>query len=93
MGATLVMASEKLAYTLTDRATWLALSDPRGLAELASGDPKLRNNYGVMVVSAAKHPGVKAELALQLADWLTGAAGREAIAAFQIGGKQVFFLE
>ena len=93
MGATLVMASEKLAYTLTDRASWLALKDPRGLAEVASGDPKLRNNYGVMVVSAAKHPGVKAELAQQLADWLTGAAGREAIAAFQVAGKQVFFLE
>ncbi len=93
MGATLVMASEKLAYTVTDRATWLALKNPRGLVELVNGDPKLRNNYSVMVVSAAKHPGVKAELALQLADWLTGTAGREAIAAFQIVGKQVFFLE
>ena len=93
MGATLVMASEKLAYTLTDRATWLALRDPRGLAELVSGDPKLRNNYGVMVVSEAKHPGVKAELAQQLVDWLTGAAGREVIAAFRVAGKQVFFLE
>ena len=93
MGATLVMASEKLAYTLTDRATWLALRDPRGLAELVSGDPKLRNNYGVMVVSAAKHPGVKAELAQQLVNWLTGAAGREAIAAFRVAGEQMFFLE
>ena len=93
MGATLVMAGEKRAYTLTDRATWLALKDPRGLAELVSGDPKLRNDYGVMVVNPAKHPGVKAELAQQLADWLTGAAGREAIAAFRVAGKQVFFLE
>ena len=69
------------------------VADPRGLAELVSGDPKLRNDYGVLVVSAAKHPGVKAELAQKFADWLTGAAGREAIAAFRVAGKQVFFLE
>jgi tungstate transport system substrate-binding protein len=93
MAATLSLAAEKDAYTLTDRATWLATKDPGGLAELVSGDPSLRNNYGVMVVSAAKHPGVKADLGEKLAGWITGAPGRAAIESFRIDGKQVFFLE
>jgi tungstate transport system substrate-binding protein len=93
MAATLSMAAEKSAYTLTDRATWLALKNRAGLVELVSGDVRLRNEYGVMVVSAAKHPGVKAELGEKLAAWLTGDAGRAAIDAFRVGGEQVFFLE
>ena len=93
MSATLGLASEKQAYTLTDRATWLALKDPRGLAELVSGDERLLNRYGVLVVSPAKHPGVKSDLAERLATWLTSAPGRSAIADFKIASKQVFFLD
>jgi tungstate transport system substrate-binding protein len=92
MAGALALAAEKGGYALTDRATWLATMDPRGLAELVSGDERLRNNYGVLVVSAKKHPGVKEKLALELALWLTGDAGRAAIESFRIGGKQVFFL-
>jgi len=93
MGATLRIAAEKQAYTLTDRATWLALADAGGLVPLVEGDARLRINYGVMVVSAAKHPGVKAALAEQLASWLTSEAGRSAIAQFRVAGRQVFFIE
>jgi tungstate transport system substrate-binding protein len=53
----------------------------------------LLNRYGVMVVSAAKHPGVKEALAEKLASWLTSEGGRAAITGFRIGGQQVFFLE
>lgn len=93
MSATLAMAAEKGAYALTDRATWLATKDPAGLAELVSGDARLRNDYGVLVVDPAKHPGVKSADAEKLANWLTSAPGRAAIAAFRVGGKQVFFLD
>ncbi len=93
MSATLRMAAEKSAYTLTDRATWLATKDPGVLALLVSGDARLRNNYGVLVVSEAKHPGVKATLAEKFAVWLTGTPGRTAIAEFRSGGQAVFFLE
>ena len=92
MGATLNMAAELPAYTLTDRATWLAFRNPRELALLVEGDPGLRNPYGVLVVNPALHPHVKVELATRFADWLTGSAGRAAIEAFRIDGKQVFFL-
>jgi tungstate transport system substrate-binding protein len=92
MAATLSMTAEKNAYTLTDRATWLAMPEKRELAELVSGDAKLRNNYGVIVVSSAQHPGVKEELGERFAAWLTGPRGRAAIAAFRIDGEHVFFL-
>jgi tungstate transport system substrate-binding protein len=93
MAATLGLAAEKNAYALTDRATWLATASPGSLVELVSGDARLRNAYGVLVVSAAKHPGVKSALGERLAVWLTSAPGREAIAAFRIAGRQVFFVE
>jgi tungstate transport system substrate-binding protein len=93
MATTLGMAGEMQAYTLTDRSTWLSLPDRRGLEEWVSGDARLLNRYGVMVVSAAKHPGVKEALAEKLASWLTSEGGRAAITGFRIGGQQVFFLE
>ena len=92
MASTLALAGEKGAYTLTDRATWLALRETRGLAELVSGDARLRNNYGVLVLSAQRHPGVKSKPAREFAAWLTGAEGRAAIAAFRVSGRPVFFL-
>lgn len=91
MGATLNVAAELPAYTLADRATWLAFKTPRQLVILVEGDPVLRNPYGVLVVNPALHPHVKVALATQLADWLTGPKGHAAIEAFTIDGKPVFF--
>ena len=92
MGATLNVAGELPAYTLADRASWLAFRNPRELALLVEGDPSLRNPYGVLVVNPALHPHVKVELATRFADWLTGPAGRAAIESFTIDGKPLFFL-
>jgi tungstate transport system substrate-binding protein len=44
-----------------------------------------------MVVDKARHPHVKADLAQQFADWVTSAAGQQAIAAYKIDGEQLFF--
>ena len=92
MGATLNVANELPAYTLADRATWLAFQKRDALAVLVQGDPALRNPYGVLVVAPARHPHVKVELATRFADWLTGPAGRAAVEGFRIGGETPFFL-
>ena len=47
------------AYVLTDRGTWLSFKNRGDLAILVEGDKRLFNQYGVMVVSPAKHPHVK----------------------------------
>ena len=93
MGATLGVASELDAYVLADRATWASFQNRRELVVLLEGDPALRNPYGVIVVDPKRHPSVKADLAGRFADWLTSDEGRSAIESFQVGGKQVFFVE
>lgn len=91
MGATLNFASARGAYTLADRATWLAFRNKGDLVLLSDGDPLLANPYGVIVVNPARHPDVKAADATVFADWITGAEGQREIAAFRINGEQVFF--
>ncbi|MBU4374760.1 MAG: substrate-binding domain-containing protein, partial [Euryarchaeota archaeon] len=58
MGATLRIASEKQAYTLTDRATYLANRATLQLDVLLEGDPSLLNIYHVIVVNPEKWPQV-----------------------------------
>jgi len=91
MGPALNMGSSTNAYVLTDRGTWLSFKNRGELAVLVEGDKSLFNQYGVMVVNPAKHPHVKAALAQQFADWVTSPAGQAHIAAYKIGGEQLFF--
>ncbi len=63
MGATLNIADQRRAYTLTDRATYLALRERLGLEVVFEGAAQLLNIYHVYLVNPAKHRGVKAEQA------------------------------
>jgi tungstate transport system substrate-binding protein len=60
MGATLQVANQKSAYTISDRGTFLAQQKTLGLQILSQGDPTLLNIYHVMVVNPARHPKVNA---------------------------------
>lgn len=91
MGPTLNIASAMDGHALTDRGTWLGFRNRGALAILVEGDPRLFNQYGVIVVNPARHPHVKAELAKRFADWVTSPAGQQAIATFRTGGEQAFF--
>jgi len=91
MGPALNMASSTNAYVLADRGTWLSFKNRGELKVLVEGDRTLFNQYGVMVVDAARHPHVKQALAQTFADWVTSPAGQAAIAAYKIGGEQLFF--
>jgi tungstate transport system substrate-binding protein len=87
MGQVLRLASEKRAYALTDRGTFLALQKGLDLAVLHEGDPLLVNPYSVIVVSSAKHPHAREKAAREFADFLLSPQGRKAIADF---GKDRF---
>ena len=91
MGPALNIASSTEAYVLTDRGTWLSFRNRGTLTVLVAGDKGLFNPYGVMVVSAAKHPHAKQAMAQRFADWITAAAGQAAIAGYRIGGEPLFF--
>ncbi len=91
MGPALNMAASTGAYVLADRGTWLSFKNRADLTVLVEGDTKLFNQYGVMLVNPAKHPHVKQALGQQFIDWVVSPAGQAAIAAYKIGGEQLFF--
>jgi len=91
MGPALNTASAMNAYILADRATWLSFKNRGDLVILVQGDPKLFNQYGVMLVNPAKFPHVKKAEGQAFIDWLLSKNGQDVIASYQIGGEQLFF--
>ena len=91
MGPALNTASAMNGYILADRATWLSFKNRGDLAVLVQGDPKLFNQYGVMLVNPAKFPSVKKAEGQAFIDWLISKNGQDVIASYQIGGEQLFF--
>jgi tungstate transport system substrate-binding protein len=94
MAQVLGIAAEKRAYTLSDRATFLAQRQGLDLVILSEGDPLLVNPYSVIVVNPAKHPHVRREAAERFADFLREPETRRAIAAFGKDryGQPLFFV-
>jgi tungstate transport system substrate-binding protein len=91
MGPALNMAASSGAYVLADRGTWLSFKNKADLAVLVEGDKRLFNQYGVMLVSASKHPHVKTAEGQKFVDWVVSAAGQSSIASYKINGEQLFF--
>ena len=101
MGETLTFANEKQAYALTDRATWLSMTDrlPNlrllvgGASTAANPDRNLRNQYGVIPLNPARHASVNGPLATRFAAWLLAKPTQQRIAAFGRDrlGQSLFF--
>lgn len=90
MGPTLNTARAMEAYTLTDRGTWISFGNKGDLKILVEGDPRLFNQYGVMLVNPARCPRVRTGLARKFEDWMLSAQGQAVIGAYRLGGKQLF---
>ena len=91
MGATLNIAIGMGAYVMTDRATWLNFRNRQNFKILFEGDSKLFNQYGVISLNPKKCPSVKSTQAKTFIDWLLSEQGQDAIAAYKVAGKQLFF--
>jgi tungstate transport system substrate-binding protein len=91
MGPALNMAAATGSYLLADRGTWLSFKNKADLAVLVEGDQRLFNPYGVMLVSAAKHPHVKSAEGQKFVDWVLSPTGQASIASYKINGEQLFF--
>lgn len=89
MGATLRIADEKNAYTMTDKGTYLSQQQSLTLIVLVEGDPSLFNSYGIIPVNYKKHPGlgINYQGAMDLVDFITGQEGQDIIREF---GKDKF---
>lgn len=94
MGPVLTMSNEKQAYTLCDRATYLAMTK-KGLelAILVEGDKNLFNPYGVIAVNPTRYPDVNYALAMKFIEWLTSVETQEKIKSFGVAefGQSLFF--
>lgn len=93
MGATLNMASELQAYTLTDMSTFMAYQGNLNLTSLIEGGDDLLNVYVGMVVNPEEHAGVNCALASEFIDYLVSDEGQDLIASFGMEkfGKPLFF--
>jgi tungstate transport system substrate-binding protein len=82
MAATLLVADQRRAYTLTDRATYLAFKDRLALVPVLERDPVLLNVYHAYVVNPAKHHRVKTDLARAWVNFLVAPATQRVIGEF-----------
>ena len=83
MGATLNVADQKRAYTLSDRGTFLAQQRRLRLVIVYEGDPGLRNVYHAYAVNPAKHPRARRAEARRFIDFLVSPPVQEMIARFR----------
>lgn len=84
MGATLMIADERLAYTLTDRGTLLAQGRRLGLEIMVEGDPRLRNVYAVLEVNPANGPRVNAAGGKAFGDFVVSREAQAIIRTFGV---------
>lgn len=82
MGQTLNIANEKEAYTLTDRATYLAQKKNINLEILSEGDASLLNIYHVMQVNPEKHSNVNKDGAKAFVDFMVDPETQNVIGEF-----------
>jgi len=94
MGKTIHYATEKRAYTLSDRGTYYAYAlgemPKTDLVILCEGDKRLVNPYGVIAVSPAKFPHVNHAAAMAYIRWLTSQGTQKRIGAYTKSGKVLF---
>ncbi len=92
MGATLTIANQKNAYTISDRATYLAQKAHLDLVIIFQGDPKMLNVYHVIQVNPDKFSGINAAGAKAFADFMVSSSTQQLIGQFGVKqcGQQLF---
>ncbi|MDR1733536.1 MAG: substrate-binding domain-containing protein [Oscillospiraceae bacterium] len=93
MGAVLNMAAEQQAYTLTDKATYLAHEQKSQLAMLLEKNDELKNTYSLLAISPEKWPDTNIAGAQAFIEWITSAEGYKLIDEYGVNeyGEQLFF--
>ena len=91
MGPALNIAVASDAYVLTDRATWISFRNKGNFQLLVEGDPRLFNQYSLILVNPAKHPATKAVLGQQFIDFLLSPEGQRELASYRVEGQQLFY--
>lgn len=95
MAATLRLANELGAYTISDRATFYKLKDSMNeslsLVVICENDSRLLNPYGIILLNTSRYQNINSDLALKFLLFVTSPEGQALIGNYTIGGKQLFF--
>ena len=91
MGATLNVAVQLDAYTLSDRGTWLSFNNKLNHKIIFQGDKNMFNQYGIIPINPKKCKKVKITEAIKFIDWMFSDEGKTLINNFKINGEQLFF--
>ena len=87
MGSTLQVANEKLAYTLTDRGTYVSMKDKLDLVPIIQSDENLLNPYGIIIVN---HNNSNKKLAREFSNWIISNSTQNTIHNFRKDGERLF---
>ena len=90
MGATLLLANELRAYTLSDRGTFLAMQDKLDLNIIYEGGEIMHNPYHIIAIDPEKHEHTNIVLAEKYIEFITSKETQRMIAGYQINGQQLF---
>jgi tungstate transport system substrate-binding protein len=90
MGAALNTAEASDSYVLADRATWIHFGNKGRLRIAVEGDPRLFNQYGLMLVNPARHPNARKAAGQRFIDYLISPEGQKDIGDYRMGGIQLF---
>ncbi|MCK5779652.1 MAG: substrate-binding domain-containing protein [Psychrilyobacter sp.] len=82
MAATLNIANEKRAYTLTDIATYLHLKDKLGLEIKIEKGKKLINEYSIITINPNKNKNINYKNAIIFMKWITSKTTKDLISKF-----------
>jgi tungstate transport system substrate-binding protein len=91
MGPALNIASASEAYVMTDRATWISFRNKGDLQPLVQGDPRLFNQYSLILVNPTMHPDTQAAWGQQFIDFLLSKEGQRAISGYRVDGQQLYY--
>ena len=94
MLATITMAQERKAYTMTDRGTYIKYQDQQGgnapLKVLVEGDNVLLNQYSVLTLDPTHCPDADYDLAQKFSTWMASPKAQALIQDFRLLGQKLF---
>ena len=96
MGATLMLANQKYAYTLSDRSTFYVYKKKaKDLAILTNQSDDLVNRYSVITVSTKTKMKIKKAPAKKFMVWINSKKVKKMIATFGLTkfGKPIFYVD
>jgi tungstate transport system substrate-binding protein len=91
MGQALTIANEQQAYTLSDKATFLATKTT--LVILLGESSDMKNTYSMIAVTAKRFADTNGDGAMAFINWMTSAKARDLISKYGVDkfGQQLFF--